>query len=715
MAADSASGSTLTTIAGKNKNEEAKTHQSLEQLVDTDWLAKITAPPKLVVPSFIRLFVIRRILGNYIDEKAENADIESKIHDIVKALKDDKVRQFSYNILSRLWRNGLQSYMSFWYKEEEQATVIEMIFIDIILAKFGKQYEEITRYKSNSDDNDDDNDNDNDGKSGDHNINQCLVFNTNDLMYLIFQFLNFWGELYNCTLVNTHWLCQIWNSTSLSCVDLTPLIKQTMKYRLGDENMCTRMWQRIVYVKEIKFCLTEYYSKHDNDEDILLLNRLSMLVNVERIQCSLRTNSITVLKALMKKCCNKIKTFILDLSTDMDIFFSEYENTLSPLKLIHANFIDINHLYFYTTWSRMCKTLILTRINIGKSWCQHVINKCDSSGIKSLTLDSIHFQDFEFADCGDSLTTTATTTTAKEDKSTKLLLLKLAQQFKNVRDLKLMLTYMNDNTSYFLTSLCKIVSKNNESKIEINLCQDIDIDILAAMQWFTCTNNVKVDVLSIYLDHDTGKLIETIGTQMNDLKCIKIKHGISLMGLQHSGEINFDQIKTNCKFLPSLQVVLVEYDDDRHILPTASEINKFLNSKVILQWALNDILVICDLRCACNFSPDTSPIQNLYNIFADLYSLLIEHLQSVLIDIRIQFSARNWDFTQAKDKYWSYFNRKRMTKEYKAPQLNEKQKNYYQSLINPIVKFIPQVNGNFSVLDIRVANACLLCKDSNVN
>ena len=370
------------------------------------------------------------------------------------------------------------------------------------------------------------------------------------------------------------------------------------------------------------------------------------------------------------------------------------------MNILHLfiNFIDLNNLYFYITWSRKCKTLILTATKISKLWCQHVINNCDCSEIKSITLH-VGFKDFkDIKDCEESLTTTTTT----EDKS-KLLLLKLAQQFKHVQNLKLFLGDINDNTLYFLVSLCKIVSKNNGSNIEINLCNDTDV--ISAMQWFTCTNNIKVDVLSIYLNHHTAKLFETIGTQMSDLKHIKIKQSMSFA--QHVHEINFDKIKTNCNFFPSLKVI--EYEHGSYV-PMVSELDEFLNSKVILQWAKNDILVIFDVRC--NVYRPRDPTSNLRDIFAFLYSLLIE--QSVLIDIRIQFNSRSWDFTRIEDKYWSYFNREKMIKEYKAPRLNEKQNKYYQPLINPNVTFVADADENVFCLDIRVANACLLdlCKDT---
>ena len=193
-----------------------------------DWQISVQNPPKVVVPSFIRLFVIRRILTDHIQQnrtKNKNNDVRN-----LATIFNDEEKKIDE------WSQRLKKYMTKWYNEEEQAVLIETIVNDMILKKFGQEYQSVTTYVSDIVSNQD--------------YHQCLVFNTNDLMYLIFQYLDFWnGELYNCTLVDTHFLYQIWNSTSLYKVKLKSLILKTLDCQMGDENMCTRMWQRITNCK----------------------------------------------------------------------------------------------------------------------------------------------------------------------------------------------------------------------------------------------------------------------------------------------------------------------------------------------------------------------------------------------------------------------------------------------------------------------------------
>ena len=84
------------------------------------------------------------------------------------------------------------------YNEKEQATIIEVIFQNIILVKLDKEYQQATSYRD---------------KNQQY---QCKVFNNNDLMRKIFEYLTFEkgfiGQLYYCSLVNTCWLYHIWNT-----------------------------------------------------------------------------------------------------------------------------------------------------------------------------------------------------------------------------------------------------------------------------------------------------------------------------------------------------------------------------------------------------------------------------------------------------------------------------------------------------------------------
>ena len=662
-------------------------NNSLTRATQTDWMIDIVPPPpKLIVPSFIRLFVIRRILDNFIDEKDEKEDVERKINAMVEPLTDDKVHQVSYNVLHRLWNNGLKIYMNTWYKEQEQAVIIEMIFNDIILVQFAEEYQEITTYN-----------NDNDGDLS-CNYNQCLVFNTNDLMYSIFQYLNFWGELYNCTFVNSHWLCLVWNSTSLSCVDLTSLIKRMQRYKQGDENMCTRMWQRVANAKKIQFDLKSYSYCSD-----LLLNRLSMLVNVDSINVKLGVDDISILKALMQKFQNKIRIFVLDLVPDYvavhgygrntnDVNINSTDNILSPLKLLNANLININSLHFYIIWSIMCQTLIIRANNISKSWCEHVISKCDCSGIKSLTLDKFKFVN----------------SSTMQDRSTRLILFKLAQKFENVENLKLCVhvidVYADPALEYFLVSLCRIQSKKNVN-IELRVIVDTDHLERLQIQQFCSTNNVKIEKLSIDFDDnqsDCTKLFKTIATEMKDLKWIALENGVRLLQDLDTFKFGVDEKKTksecdgNGEYFPSLEVIEI---DTGMYPPPIDNINTFFESSKFfsqLESVRNDLLIICRVDCR----EWERNLPSLYKTFDILHSLVIK--KCMLIDIRIRFGCYTSStiLEPLKNKYCSYFNKKRTEKEYKQPVLSQKQKKYCRSMTSPIVRF-----GRTAPYDyVRVAN-----------
>ena len=87
----------------------------------------------------------------------------------------------------------------------------------------------------------------------------------------------------------------------------------------------------------------------------------------------------------------------------------------------------------------MCQTLVLECSDIIKSWCNHVITNCDCSGVESLTLRQFSFDELMVYK-------------QPFDESTKLLLLRLAQKFKNVKKVKMILScdFFDDWTEYFI-------------------------------------------------------------------------------------------------------------------------------------------------------------------------------------------------------------------------------------------------------------------------
>ena len=187
----------------ETKITDAKTDQD-------DWKVAFDHVATFNVPGFIRLFVINRIIAAYLTRtnwQARNSN--DTLHSLVAEfeLKDTQSSKIAYKILLLLSKNGINKYMKKFYKEKEQAAVIELIFEKIILTKFGKEYQQLTTYYTNHNSND---------KFNEPYCCQCKVFNNDDLMCLIFDHLTFKrgfiGQLYDCSLVHTCWLYHVWNT-----------------------------------------------------------------------------------------------------------------------------------------------------------------------------------------------------------------------------------------------------------------------------------------------------------------------------------------------------------------------------------------------------------------------------------------------------------------------------------------------------------------------
>ena len=159
--------------------------------------------------------------------------------------------------------------MKNWYSERKQANVIEKIFNKIILTKFDKEYNELITFDTN-------------------NIGQRLVFNSNDLMSKIYQYLEwgwkFNGDLFQCSLVSSHWLYHAWNINSVYHVYLIGLIEKIIKCKKNEEeNNLTRLWQRLINAKSIHFSVSMVNVTNES----IILNKLSRMRNVERVCGSL--------------------------------------------------------------------------------------------------------------------------------------------------------------------------------------------------------------------------------------------------------------------------------------------------------------------------------------------------------------------------------------------------------------------------------------------
>ena len=220
--------------------------------IDTDKSCndKTVDSSNLKVPSFIRLFVIRRIIRNSIDYGTSTGTQIKNLVNVHFAKEDTAIVLQAYNILLRLVQDGLKTYMSKWYNETKDSTIIEMIFNKIILVKFEKEYNQLITFDNGNI----------------YNHYQNLVFNTNDLMCKIFEYFEIDEDLSNCSysFVNSHWLYHSWNINSIYFVELNSLIRQTMKHTQNDNNAALRMWQRYgiysIPLKHMCFCFFLSYS-----------------------------------------------------------------------------------------------------------------------------------------------------------------------------------------------------------------------------------------------------------------------------------------------------------------------------------------------------------------------------------------------------------------------------------------------------------------------
>ena len=105
-------------------------------------------------PSFIRLFVIRRIIDKYTktnkDKKKEKEEIIKEMANVF--FRDDKKYQsLVVNIVTRLINDGIKKYMSKYYNEKTEANIIEDIFNKIILKKFKAEYYQMIKFGTNND------------------------------------------------------------------------------------------------------------------------------------------------------------------------------------------------------------------------------------------------------------------------------------------------------------------------------------------------------------------------------------------------------------------------------------------------------------------------------------------------------------------------------------------------------------------------------------
>ena len=428
-----------------------------------DWNVNVKSRVKFPFPSFIRLFIISRVL------KASNKQTDDvNVSKLIELLDtnthvSNNDRLVAKKILTQVVKHGIKKFMENDFNEREQADIIEVVFHEIILKKFRIEYEKITKYKENT--------------TGTRNSDEkndyfkISLFNMNDLMCVIFQFLNYDdGELFNCSLVNSHWLYHSYNPNCVFCVDITRLINKTVTITDGCDTKqllsgLSTAWQHVINTRMIRL---EMASDMDIGNNCNVLERMCSFSNVENIKVVLSEKHIPVLKAILPNCANKIEHY------DVTIYHHGSQRTprwtLPPMTLKNAKYILQNGLYFGIKWSDKCQALIVDGFftnKIGIKWCQFIIDNCDCTGIKLLHLDNIALSlDFDKYNSSDENNPSPKLKSKYDHRDEKLKLLnKLASKFSNIKHLKIYWhPDFNDPNScelLFWQALGPIIIKNN--------------------------------------------------------------------------------------------------------------------------------------------------------------------------------------------------------------------------------------------------------------
>ena len=488
-----------------------------------DWTIKASPPEKVIVPSFVRLFVIARIVNHC------NVVVDGT-KQMVTVIKDLKQQQIAQDILTRLTNDGIKKYMEKWFSEKEQIQVIEIIFNKIILKQFEKEYQATMIYNIN------------DSKRSEY--YQTLVFNTDDLISLIFQFIElnetFTGDLINCSLVNSHWLYQSWNPNSIYKLRLDRLITNTIKMTCNttvsasnnleksNDQLCGKdlgrilssKWQRVSNVKSLQIAL--YRSdKIAGIQLEYLLEKVSMLRSIVDISLVVHSIFVALLKPLLYYNKKSIERYYVIING------IKMSKKLQPLELIKAQNISVITMYYYITWSHRCKTLHLQIRDIDENWMRFVIDNCDCCGVERLILKDISVSHSSLLN--------------PETKSTQLLFKKFAQKFNNLQSLKVTLDKVKKNVHLILLLRClSPILKQNSTMVALDVDSTfMDCDKLTKMIQDT---GIKIYQLSIWITEERSIAIDCLKPILLNnakLEYLKINNWISYQDVAQTKILDF--------------------------------------------------------------------------------------------------------------------------------------------------------------------------------
>ena len=539
------------------------------------------------------------------------------------------------------------------------------------------------------------------------------MFNTDDLMCLLFQYLDYesisnrignvkelGGDLVNCSLVCSHWLYQVWNPNCLHHVSrgiLKTLIKKTINYNNGsdtnDDDNCSHrspfagIWQRIINAKSIHLhCATMRLESPNN----IIFEKLAMFKHICKLNIKVWSKHEWILHTMIQNCENN-------------------------LKYIRSNILDP-----FIKWSKNCHTLKFVSLEfesyyINNKFIKFVIDNCDCSGVKILSF-------------GDQIQMCP--------KINKELLYKFASQFKNLNSLTIKIydgvyNLKHNYDAYVILWQCLIdIVKSNQGTIQFEsdgewndngklnqMIKDSKCKIRDMIICFSIASiyNVK-DPLGDF--HNILQLIGIAGVECLVMNCGEIMRGIivpfvklltfekdkkqqsqSRLPITYTTTTANKVIKYNCRF-SSLKMIQLfgdsgdKYDNDEYICA----INDFFKGDVIIKgkpFVKANLGINCEMG---GFGIDKFAI-----LCHNLLSLLLIHFVPIDIYIYIQ----NINMTKSKsdndggdddkfvgfDKYdklfGSYFDEKKILNGYQQPRKNK----YFDAVKKPQFAFRNVSNG----------------------
>ena len=341
-----------------------------------DWSLDVKPLYKPDVPAFARLFIIKRLLSNLTNN---HITVNDAVALLLKHLNNEDEQNAAATILHAVVKNDIYSYIDKTYNDDNDPLIIDKIFRQVILEHYEKEYTQIITFPSINDDTKEHN-----------NSSMILLFNTKDLMCLIFQFLNMYDNV-QCGLVCSHLFYYSFDTQSN--------IYQTFKFQFGkyDFNLEDKLKSRRQAAHVWKCRLHRFYKtksvifgvrlgEYPFELTYTALQVLATFEHIEKLVINSNIVDLKVIQVLVESCGDKIQTFYLSIDHTQCILTTSKD--LPVLKLPNVERIWLDGICLPIIFSNKLKYLTLANLprkenKITPQWCDFVIKHCDCSNIIS--------------------------------------------------------------------------------------------------------------------------------------------------------------------------------------------------------------------------------------------------------------------------------------------------------------------------------------------